>query len=140
MDLRTSRVFELNKTAARVWELLGASLTPEQIVSSLSREYLLTRARSAASSRGCWGSSSTKACSSHDADPSECRSGGPALPDEPASDDWLTLQLASKRPDVSRAREGCVWRDLDGSARGRSLIAGDQRSLEWFDVGVLAFN
>ena len=52
----------------------------------------------------------------------------------------LTLQLASKRPDVSRAREGCVWRDLDGSVCGRSLIAGDQRWLDWFDVGVLAFN
>ena len=39
VDLRTSRIFELNNTAARVWELLGASLTPEEIVSSLSREY-----------------------------------------------------------------------------------------------------
>jgi hypothetical protein len=39
VDLRTSRIFELNNTAARVWELLGASLTPNQIVTSLSREY-----------------------------------------------------------------------------------------------------
>jgi hypothetical protein len=52
----------------------------------------------------------------------------------------LTLQLASKRPDISRAREGCVWRDLDGSVCGRSLIAGRDRWLDWFDVGVLAFN
>ncbi len=52
----------------------------------------------------------------------------------------LTLQLASRRPDVSRAREGCVWRDLDGSVCGRSLIAGGQRWLDWFEVGVLAFN
>jgi len=52
----------------------------------------------------------------------------------------LTLQLASKRPDISRAREGCVWRDLDGSVCGRSLIAGHDRWLDWYDVGVLAFN
>jgi hypothetical protein len=39
VDLRTSRIFELNNTAARVWELLGASLTPSQIVSNLSREF-----------------------------------------------------------------------------------------------------
>ena len=52
----------------------------------------------------------------------------------------LTLQLASKRPDISRAREGCVWRDLDGSVCGRSLIAGHDRWLDWYDVGLLAFN
>lgn len=52
----------------------------------------------------------------------------------------LTLQLASKRPDISRAREGCVWRDLDGSVCGRSLIAGHDRWLDWYEVGVLAFN
>ena len=52
----------------------------------------------------------------------------------------LTLQLASKRPDIRRAREGCVWRDLDGSVCGRSLIAGHDRWLDWYDVGVLAFN
>jgi hypothetical protein len=52
----------------------------------------------------------------------------------------LTLQLASKRPDISRAHEGCVWRDLDGSVCGRSLIAGHDRWLDWYDVGLLAFN
>ena len=52
----------------------------------------------------------------------------------------LTLQLASRRPDISRAREGCVWRDLDGSVCGRSLIAGHDRWLDWYDVGLLAFN
>ncbi len=39
VDLRTSRIFELNNTAARVWELLGASLTPSQIVCNLAREF-----------------------------------------------------------------------------------------------------
>jgi hypothetical protein len=39
VDLRTSRIFELNNTAARVWELLGASLTPSQIVRNLAREF-----------------------------------------------------------------------------------------------------
>jgi len=52
----------------------------------------------------------------------------------------LTLQLASKPPDIRRAREGCVWRDLDGSVCGRSLIAGHDRWLDWYDVGLLAFN
>lgn len=52
----------------------------------------------------------------------------------------LTLQLASRRPDIKRAHEGCVWRDLDGTVCGRSLIAGGQRWLDWFDVGLLAFN
>ncbi len=39
VDLRTSRIFEMNNTAARVWELLSRSLTPTQIVSSLAREF-----------------------------------------------------------------------------------------------------
>jgi len=39
VDLRTSRIFELNNTAARVWELLGASQTPKQIVCNLAREF-----------------------------------------------------------------------------------------------------
>jgi hypothetical protein len=33
-----------------------------------------------------------------------------------------------------------VWRDLDGSVCGRSLIAGHDRWLDWYDVGLLAFN
>jgi len=39
VDVRTSRVFEVNNTAARVWELLGASLTPDEIVRRLVREF-----------------------------------------------------------------------------------------------------
>jgi hypothetical protein len=39
VDLKTSRIFELNNTAARVWELLRSSHTPSQIVSRLAREF-----------------------------------------------------------------------------------------------------
>ena len=39
VDLRTARIFEVNNTAARVWELLGTSQTPSEIVSNLAREY-----------------------------------------------------------------------------------------------------
>jgi len=44
VDVRTSRVFELNNTAARVWELLGASLTPNEIVGRLVREFAVDEA------------------------------------------------------------------------------------------------
>lgn len=52
----------------------------------------------------------------------------------------FSLEITPHRPDTSGAREGCIWRDLDGSICGRSFVAGDDRWLEWRDVGVLAFN
>ncbi len=39
VDLRTSRIFELNNTAARVWELLAAAKSSSEIVGNLAREF-----------------------------------------------------------------------------------------------------
>ncbi|HUL73813.1 MAG TPA: hypothetical protein VLT86_11965 [Vicinamibacterales bacterium] len=51
----------------------------------------------------------------------------------------LWLELGTARPDISRAREGSVWRDLDGEVCGRSYLEGDLRVLDWLDAGTFAF-
>ena len=67
VDLRSSRIFELNNTAARVWELLGSSQTPDgNRVATRRGSSPWTSARSSASCRACLASSSTKGCSSHE--------------------------------------------------------------------------
>jgi Coenzyme PQQ synthesis protein D (PqqD) len=39
VDISTSRIFELNETGTRVWELLGQGLNVEQIVQQLVFEF-----------------------------------------------------------------------------------------------------
>jgi hypothetical protein len=39
VDISTSRIFELNETGTRVWELLGQGLNVEQIVQHLVSEF-----------------------------------------------------------------------------------------------------
>ena len=39
VDVSTNRIFELNHTGARVWELLGEGLDKEQIVRHLADEF-----------------------------------------------------------------------------------------------------
>ena len=112
----------------------------------------LERASHEREEREVWGTADDS-CRGHDRRPRAAHQAGAArdcggtIASAPATSatetgrvNLLTLQLASKRPDISRAREGCVWRDLDGSVCGRSLIAGHDRWLDWYDVGLLAFN
>ncbi|MFI5178409.1 MAG: hypothetical protein ACHQO8_07600 [Vicinamibacterales bacterium] len=51
----------------------------------------------------------------------------------------LSLEPGTIRPDVRQAREGSVWRDLDGGICGRSYLQGDLRVLDWRDAGRFAF-
>ena len=39
VDISTSRIFELNETGTRIWELLGQGLNVEQIVQHLVSEF-----------------------------------------------------------------------------------------------------
>ena len=39
VDISTSRIFELNETGTRIWELLGQGLDVEQIVQRLVSEF-----------------------------------------------------------------------------------------------------
>ena len=39
VDISTSRIFELNETETRIWELLGQALNVEQIVQHLVSEF-----------------------------------------------------------------------------------------------------
>jgi hypothetical protein len=39
VDISTSRIFELNETGTRIWELLGQGLNGEQIVQHLVSEF-----------------------------------------------------------------------------------------------------
>ena len=39
VDISTSRIFELNETGTRVWELLGQGLNVERIVQHLASEF-----------------------------------------------------------------------------------------------------
>jgi hypothetical protein len=39
VDISTSRIFELNETGTRIWELLGQELNVEQIVQHLVSEF-----------------------------------------------------------------------------------------------------
>jgi hypothetical protein len=52
----------------------------------------------------------------------------------------LSLEPATNPPDVSQAREGSVWRDLDGGICGRSYLQGNLRVLDWHDAGLFAFS
>ncbi len=51
----------------------------------------------------------------------------------------LRLELATACPDLTGAREGSTWTDVDGQVCGRSYIDRRSRYLDWFGVGVLAF-
>lgn len=51
----------------------------------------------------------------------------------------LKLELATACPDLTAAREGSTWTDVDGQVCGRSYIDRRLRYLDWFGVGVLAF-
>ena len=37
--LQTNRIYELNETGTRIWELLGQGSTPKEIVDALQREF-----------------------------------------------------------------------------------------------------
>lgn len=41
VHLPTNRIFELNTTGSRIWELIGASLTPAQIADALVDEFAI---------------------------------------------------------------------------------------------------
>jgi hypothetical protein len=48
VHIPTNRIFELNETGTRVWELLGQSLEPEAILRHLVDEYEVEEARAGA--------------------------------------------------------------------------------------------
>jgi hypothetical protein len=39
VHIPTNRIFELNETGSRVWEMIGESLNPDQIVQRLADEF-----------------------------------------------------------------------------------------------------
>ena len=41
VDISTSRIYELNETGTRIWELLGQGLNVEQIVQHLVSEFVV---------------------------------------------------------------------------------------------------
>jgi hypothetical protein len=45
VDLATNQVFELNRTASRIWELLGDALDRPAIVEALLQEFDVDRAK-----------------------------------------------------------------------------------------------
>jgi coenzyme PQQ synthesis protein D (PqqD) len=47
VDISTSRIFELNETGTRVWELLGQGLNVEQIVQHLVSEFEVQNSQAA---------------------------------------------------------------------------------------------
>jgi hypothetical protein len=47
VDVSTSRIFELNETGTRVWELLGEGLEEESIVQHLVEEFEVDHTRAA---------------------------------------------------------------------------------------------
>ena len=47
VDISTGRIFELNETGTRVWELLGQGLNVEQIVQHLISEFEVEDSRAA---------------------------------------------------------------------------------------------
>ena len=49
--LRTNQIFELNRTGARIWELMTSSATPDAAVSQLLDEFDVTREVAAAELR-----------------------------------------------------------------------------------------
>jgi hypothetical protein len=51
VNLRTNRIFSLNRTGARLWELLEQGLTREAIAEQLTKEFDADPARVAAETR-----------------------------------------------------------------------------------------
>jgi hypothetical protein len=47
VDISTSRIFELNETGTRIWELLGQGLNVEQIVQHLVLEFEVAESQAA---------------------------------------------------------------------------------------------
>jgi Coenzyme PQQ synthesis protein D (PqqD) len=47
VDISTSRIFELNETGTRIWELLGQGLNVEQIVEHLVLEFEVAESQAA---------------------------------------------------------------------------------------------
>jgi Coenzyme PQQ synthesis protein D (PqqD) len=45
VHIPTNRIFELNETGSRVWEMIGESLNPDQIVQRLADEFDVEEAR-----------------------------------------------------------------------------------------------
>lgn len=48
VDISTSRIFELNETGTRLWEMLGQGLDVERIVQQLVHEFNVAEAEAAA--------------------------------------------------------------------------------------------
>ena len=51
VDISTSRIFELNETGTRIWELLGQGLNVEQIVQHLVSEFEVEDSQAAEGAR-----------------------------------------------------------------------------------------
>jgi hypothetical protein len=47
VHIPTNRIFELNETGSRVWEMIGESLNPDQIVQRLADEFDVEEAQAA---------------------------------------------------------------------------------------------
>jgi hypothetical protein len=43
VHLRTNRIYSLNRTGARVWELLGEGLNRTEVLEQLEREFVVAR-------------------------------------------------------------------------------------------------